>query len=118
MSEHTDTAHAHGHHAHADHAHSDNADGAHSCCGTSAAAPTKPATTGAGQVWTCPMHPEIRRPGPGACPICGMALEPLAPSAEEGESAELVDMTRRFLIGAGLSVPLLWPMLGEIWHAI
>src|SRR5688572_8938463 len=43
----------------------------------------------AGTVWTCPMHPEIRRDGPGACPICGMALEPLAPSAEEGENAEL-----------------------------
>jgi len=50
-----------------------------------APAPAKPepkaATGGAEQVWTCPMHPEIRRPGPGACPICGMALEPLAPSA-------------------------------------
>ncbi len=64
------------------------------------------------------MHPEIRRPGPGACPICGMALEPLAPSANEGENAELVDMTRRFWIGVALSVPLLWPMLGEIWSAI
>ena len=64
------------------------------------------------------MHPEIRKTGPGACPICGMALEPLAPSAEEGENAELVDMTRRFWLGVVLSVPLLWPMLGEIWPAI
>jgi P-type Cu+ transporter len=64
------------------------------------------------------MHPEVRRAGPGACPICGMALEPLAPSAEEGENTELVDMTRRFWLGVALSVPLLWPMLGELWSAI
>jgi len=61
----------------------------------------------AGTVWTCPMHPEIRRNEPGACPICGMALEPLAPSAEEGENAELEDMTRRFWISVALSIPLL-----------
>jgi P-type Cu+ transporter len=60
------------------------------------------------------MHPEIRRAAPGACPICGMALEPLAPSAEEGENAELVDMTRRFWISLALTLPLLWSMLGEV----
>jgi len=49
------------------------------------------------------MHPEIRRDAPGACPICGMALEPLAPSAEEGESYELKDMIRRFWIGVALT---------------
>ena len=64
------------------------------------------------------MHPEIRRDGPGACPICGMALEPLAPSAEEGENAELKDMTRRFWIGVALTAPLLWSMLGELLPAI
>ncbi len=64
------------------------------------------------------MHPEIRRAGPGACPICGMALEPLEPSADEGENAELVDMTRRFWLGVALSVPLLSPMLGELVPAI
>ena len=64
------------------------------------------------------MHPEIRRDEPGACPICGMALEPLAPSAEEGENAELKDMTRRFWISAALSVPLLWSMLGELVPSI
>src|SRR5688572_31558195 len=64
--------------------------------------------------WTCPMHPEIRRAVPGACPICGMALEPLAPSAEEGENAELLDMTRRFWISLALTLPLLWSMLGEV----
>ena len=64
------------------------------------------------------MHPEIRRDAPGACPICGMALEPLAPSAEEGESYELKDMTRRFWIGVALTTPLLWSMLGELFPAI
>ncbi|HMB73986.1 MAG TPA: heavy metal translocating P-type ATPase [Gammaproteobacteria bacterium] len=71
-----------------------------------------------GTIWTCPMHPEVRREAPGACPICGMALEPLTPSAEEGENAELRDMTRRFWISAALSVPLLWGMLGELFPAI
>jgi Cu+-exporting ATPase len=64
------------------------------------------------------MHPQIRRDAPGSCPICGMALEPLAPAAEEGENAELVDMTRRFWIGVALTVPLLWAMLGEVLPAI
>jgi P-type Cu+ transporter len=83
-----------------------------------AAAATSRAASGEAQEWTCPMHPEIRRPGPGACPICGMALEPLAPTAEEGGNAELNDMTRRFVLGVVLSVPLLWPMVGELWPAI
>jgi Cu+-exporting ATPase len=45
------------------------------------------------------MHPEIRRPGPGPCPICGMALEPVDVAAEAGPSHELTDMTRRFWAG-------------------
>jgi Cu+-exporting ATPase len=56
--------------------------------------------------WTCPMHPEIVRPGPGACPICGMALEPRTVTLAEEESPELRDMTRRFWIGLALTVPL------------
>jgi Cu+-exporting ATPase len=64
------------------------------------------------------MHPEIRRDAPGACPICGMALEPLTPAADEGENAELGDMTRRFRICAALTLPLLWSMLGELMPAI
>jgi Cu+-exporting ATPase len=59
-----------------------------------------------GTIWTCPMHPEIRRTGPGQCPICGMALEPLEPTLDEGPNPELVDMNRRFWIGAALSIPL------------
>ncbi len=61
-----------------------------------------------GSVYTCPMHPEVRQIGPGSCPICGMALEPVAPSLEdEGEDSELIDMTRRFWFSALLSLPLL-----------
>ena len=47
-------------------------------------------------IYTCPMHPEIRRDRPGTCPICGMALEPLMPSLDDEESPELVDFRRRF----------------------
>ena len=52
------------------------------------------------------MHPEIIRNGPGACPICGMALEPMAPSAEPAANPELADMTRRFWVAFALSAPL------------
>jgi P-type Cu+ transporter len=59
-----------------------------------------------GTVYTCPMHPEIRQIGPGACPICGMALEPEIASGETGRNPELVDMTRRFWIGLVLTLPV------------
>ena len=67
-----------------------------------------------GQVveYTCPMHPEVRQPGPGACPICGMALEPVTVTADTGPSAELVDMTRRFWIGLVLAAPVLLLEMG------
>jgi Cu+-exporting ATPase len=57
-----------------------------------------PRTTAApeGTIYTCPMHPEIRQPAPGNCPICGMTLEPVMPSLEEEENPELVDFRRRF----------------------
>jgi Cu+-exporting ATPase len=57
--------------------------------------------------YTCPMHPEIVRPGPGSCPICGMALEPRTVTAQEEDNPELRDMTRRFWISLGLTFPLL-----------
>ena len=60
-----------------------------------------------GVVYTCPMHPQVRQPGPGNCPICGMALEPETPEVATGPSPELADMTRRFWIGLILSVPVL-----------
>jgi Cu+-exporting ATPase len=59
-----------------------------------------------GTIYTCPMHPEIRQPGPGNCPICGMALEPVLTAAASGPSPELIDMTRRFWIGLVLSIPV------------
>jgi|HubBroStandDraft_4_1064222.scaffolds.fasta_scaffold01477_3 Cu+-exporting ATPase len=69
----------------------------------------KPAVAPAGaRSWTCPMHPEVVRDTPGACPICGMALEPLQPSAADSEpNPELADMSRRFWLGLALSAPLL-----------
>ena len=59
-----------------------------------------------GAIWTCPMHPEIQRPGPGSCPICGMALEPVMPTASGGPSEEYRDMRRRFWIGLLLALPV------------
>src|SRR5579872_2298632 len=63
-----------------------------------------PQHAGAGTIYTCPMHPEIRQGGPGSCPICGMALEPEAGGEDEG--GELAGMTRRFWISAALSLPV------------
>jgi Cu+-exporting ATPase len=60
----------------------------------------------AGTLYTCPMHPQIRQLGPGACPICGMALEPELATAEVGPNPELADMTRRFWIGLALTAPV------------
>ena len=62
--------------------------------------------------YTCPMHPEIVRDAPGACPICGMALEPMLPSDEP--SAELADFTRRMWISAAAAVPLVILTMGEL----
>ena len=59
-----------------------------------------------GTIYTCPMHPEIRQVGPGSCPICGMALEPVLVTTETGPSHELVDMTRRFWVGLVMSLPV------------
>jgi Cu+-exporting ATPase len=59
-----------------------------------------------GTIYTCPMHPEIRQVGPGSCPICGMALEPVLVTAEAAPNAELIDMTRRFWIGLVLTIPV------------
>lgn len=68
-----------------------------------------------GTVWTCPMHPQIRRNGPGQCPICGMALEPLEPTLEEGPNPELIDMSRRFWVSAVFTIPLvLLVMVSEL----
>ena len=77
------------------------------CCGGHAhAAPAAPLRASNGVEYTCPMHPQVRRNGPGSCPICGMALEPLVATADSGESPELHDMTRRFWIGLALALPV------------
>ncbi len=60
-----------------------------------------------GALYTCPMDPEIVRQGPGDCPICGMALEPMAPTADAGPNPELVDFKRRLVIGAPLALAVL-----------
>jgi P-type Cu+ transporter len=69
-------------------------------------APRAPGVSTGEAIWTCPMHPEIKQDHPGSCPICGMALEPLTPTAVERTNPELVSMTRRFWVGVVLSVPL------------
>ena len=64
-------------------------------------------------IWTCPMHPQVQRTGPGSCPICGMALEPMRPAGGEAANPELRDMTRRFWVCLGLSVPLVALAMAE-----
>ena len=85
--------------------------------------PATPASTSKTQ-YTCPMHPEIVRDAPGECPKCGMALEPMTVSAEAESSPELIDMTRRFWMGALLTIPVLVlamgphvPGIGPVLHA-
>jgi Cu+-exporting ATPase len=84
--------------------------GSHSHAGHQAVAP---AEAPKGVKWTCPMHPEIVRDGPGSCPICGMALEPMTPTADAGPNPELADMTKRFSVGAALTVPVLLLEMGR-----
>lgn len=102
------SAHGDGHSCHAGHHHSPQ---------------TVPATVvDADAIYTCPMHPEIRQKGPGSCPLCGMALEPVTVSLETAPNVELADMTRRFWISVALTVPvIILGMLGEVLginHAI
>ncbi len=68
--------------------------------------PQPSAAAAAGAIYTCPMHPEVRQVGPGACPICGMALEPVAVTIDAGRNPELADMTRRLWIGLVLTAPV------------
>lgn len=93
-------AHDQAHHGH-DHAHHH-----HAAHGGAA----KPAP--AGTKYTCPMHPEIVQDGPGDCPICGMALEPMVASLDDAPNPELADFTRRMIVSAALSIPLLLIAMG------
>lgn len=65
--------------------------------------------------YTCPMHPEIRQIGPGSCPKCGMALEPVEITLEDAEDPELADMSRRFWISAVLTLPIFILAMGEMF---
>jgi len=69
-----------------------------------AKAPTPPTKSAR---YTCPMHPEIIQQGPGACPLCGMALEPLEISLEDTNDAELKDMSRRLAVSTALTAPIM-----------
>src|ERR1700722_1207870 len=70
-----------------------------------------------GTIYTCPMHPEIRQVGPGHCPICGMALEPVLARAQAGPNPELIDMTRRLWIALALATPVVaLDMGGHLTH--
>ena len=75
-------------------------------------APAAPPVSGA--TYVCPMDPEVREDQPGACPQCGMALEPRVTEAEAPPNAELIDMTRRFWVGAALGVPVFLVAMGEM----
>jgi Cu+-exporting ATPase len=75
------------------------------------APPSEPEGT-PGAIWTCPMHPEIRREGPGTCPICGMALEPEEPSLDDAPNPELVDFPRRLWVAGALAIPVLVVSMG------
>ncbi|CAN5225674.1 heavy metal translocating P-type ATPase [soil metagenome] len=78
-----------------------------------------PVAVAEGTIWTCPMHPEVRQDHPGACPICGMGLEPEMVTADAGPSAELIDMTWRFRIGLMLALPVfVLEMGGHIFPAL
>jgi Cu+-exporting ATPase len=101
-------------------AHSHNSEtAAHHSCHHAASAPVAVHDVQPGAIWTCPMHPEIRQDHPGACPICGMALEPEIASADSGPSPELRDMSRRFWIGLVLSLPVIFlEMGGHVFPAL
>jgi len=68
----------------------------------------------AGVTYTCPMHPQVVRPGPGTCPICGMALEPRTVDATDATDPELKSMSRRFWVSLPLAAPLLVVSMGEM----
>jgi Cu+-exporting ATPase len=78
-----------------------------------AAAATVPVAA-ASREYTCPMHPQVRQNGPGACPICGMALEPVLATAEADDNPELVDMKRRFFVSIALTIPLLAVAMSDL----
>jgi Cu+-exporting ATPase len=100
-----DNMHTHGDPPHVDH-------GGHTVV---VAAPLAPG----GTIYTCPMHPQIRRPQPGNCPICGMALEPVMPTLDDGPNPEYVDFAYRFWWTLPLTVTVVaLAMVGHRWHLL
>ncbi len=117
-------AHDHGaHKGHADHdQHGGHDKGGHDCChgggdkddGKDDGKYDKVPEGYTGTIWICPMHPQVRDVKNSGCPICGMALEPETITLDtEEDTSELDDMTRRFRVGAVLSIPLLFFVMGE-----
>lgn len=100
-------SHSHGEHAHHDHPGDDHAHHHAHQHDTGTGEPTVATPAVKGAVYTCPMHPEIREDHPGSCPKCGMALEPVAPTSEDGPNPELADMRRRMWVSSALAVPTL-----------
>ena len=81
--------------------------------------PKAPVATPPGTIYTCPMHPEVQQVGPGACPKCGMALEPMLPTLDEDDGGELASMTRRFWVLVALTLPVFVLAMGPHlfgWH--
>ena len=76
--------------------------------------PVAAADVPAGTKWICPMDPEVESDKPGACPVCGMALEPELVTVEEGPNPEYVDMKRRFWVAVPLAAATLVLAMGEM----
>ncbi len=76
--------------------------------------PSRPESVAPGTKYTCPMHPEIVRDAPGACPLCGMALEPMVASLTEPPNEELRSMTRRFWVSAALTIPTFFIAMSDV----
>ena len=68
--------------------------------------------------YTCPMHPDVVRPGPGSCPVCGMTLEPRVVRAHEEQNLELRDMTTRYWVSFAFTIPLLAIAMGDMWPGV
>jgi len=85
--------------------------------GERAVAEPVPSAAVPGVAYTCPMHPEIVQNGPGACPMCGMALEPQAATLDEQENPELAEMRRRLWVSAVLTAPILLMAMGAMFGA-